>query len=190
MVPPEGTELPPIIRETTTLEEATGHHRDSSGAEHDGMAKEEPENTHLEDSSAAARMRDATALDRIQEAALPRPISTRPIEMPELHPLAREYSFGEVKRFTLADKIRHYWSIIDTFTEQAVMSAEAILGPGTGADKKRFVAQKVMELLDTIEKRVNVIPDWIQPIVFRAFRFGVDMTIERVVKSFKARGSI
>lgn len=169
--------------------------KDASGAEHEtlaagasrGMPPGIPGPTL---SSEEAVERIAQAAERMVDVALPDPTSTSPIEMPDLDPLAREYSEVEIRNMTLADKIRHYWTVIDTFTEQAVVSAESVLGPGTGDQKKDYVTHRVLGFLKRMEDRVNVIPDWIQPVVFHGFRFGLSMTIERVVKSFKARGTI
>ena len=87
---------------------------------------------------------------------------------------------------TIGDRVRAIWIVVEMVVEELVGAAETLFGPGTGAEKKRFVTDKALELLIELERRHDFIPGWLETIVFRSIGFALDFIIERVVKQLKA----
>lgn len=111
------------------------------------------------------------------------PVPQIPLSLPALAKVAEQDS-GWLEKF------RTVWALLQAFVENLVTAAEAIYGPGTGAQKKTIVTEMALKWLKEGEKRMNLIPDWIQPLVFKAVELGLDMMIEKVVKNFKKAGTI
>lgn len=121
-----------------------------------------------------------------QGEALAVPIPpVRPIP-PTLDPLTA--AVEPTEKPSLADRIRAVWSIVEAYTEELVRGAEVFFGPQTGAEKKDYVTTEAMKLLRELEKWVNLVPDWIEPLVMRSIEWGLSVMIERIVRTLKNRG--
>lgn len=88
---------------------------------------------------------------------------------------------------SMADRIRAVWAIVEAYTEEAVRAAEVLLGPATGAEKKAFVTTEAMSLIRELEGSLNLVPDWIEPLVMRSIEWGLSVMIERIVRTLKDR---
>lgn len=110
-------------------------------------------------------------------------------KMPELQPLVKAMR-ATPEGSSFVDRVRAVWTVIEPFTEGAIRTAEAIYGPGTGTTKKAVVQHQLMTLLRHAEGRVDLVPDWLEPIVFKGLQIASGPLIERLLGGLKAKGLI
>lgn len=84
---------------------------------------------------------------------------------------------------SLMARVRHLWSVVEPFAEAAARTAEEVMSGASDADKRQFVTNEVLDLLKDLEAHNDFIPDWIQPLVFRALRVGVGFVVDRALMS-------
>lgn len=122
------------------------------------------------------------------------PIRVIPETLTPLTPLPDPMRWLEDEELTMkpdtAEKIRAIWSTVERVAEELIQAAEALYGPKTGEQKKTYVEGKLLEYLKQLEGRVDIIPGWMEPIVFKAVEFSVGFIIERVLKALKDRKAL
>jgi hypothetical protein len=88
------------------------------------------------------------------------------------------------------ERMKGLWPLIEMAVTEAVKTAEAIFGPQTGPEKKKFVKDNVMRLLKELEKSHDVVTGWLEPVLFQVISWALDLIIERVLNKLKSSGQL
>lgn len=110
---------------------------------------------------------------------------------------ARVDEIGQLERMhaeahgsSVADRIRGVWDVIRGTAEWLVILAEDLFGPGTGQEKKKWVMDELFRVIERMEKRLDLIPGWIQPLVFMIARRLIGPAVEAALAKVKRLGAL
>lgn len=99
-------------------------------------------------------------------------------------------SLPETKAVSMVDKVRAFWTIIETVVAELIAAAEVLYGPQTGATKKAYVKAKVLELLRELEGRHDYLPQVVESLTFKVVEWSLDFIIERVFRALSSKGLV
>lgn len=91
---------------------------------------------------------------------------------------------------SLGDRIRGVWTVIRGVADWLVLLAEDLFGPGTGQQKKKWVMDELLRQVELLERRLDLIPGWIQPLVFMLLRRMIAPLVEGAVQKAKRLGDL
>lgn len=86
--------------------------------------------------------------------------------------------------------IKGIWAIVEVAAQELIQTAEVLYGPQAGADKKTYVVNQLMTLIQQEEVKTNVIPAVIEPAVNAGLQFALGILVERLLNALKIDGTI
>lgn len=79
--------------------------------------------------------------------------------------------------------------VLRTAAEDLIPAAERILD-ASGAEKKRLVKEELIRLLRALEKRLHVIPDFLEPLAFKGLELALDSILQGVFDKLRLEGKV